>query len=292
MFIDIHAHVCKYDGFFIGKEKYFYRPDELLRRHDAVGIEKAILLPMVHVECTYQTQSNEEVLAICREYPGRFVPFCNIDPRGMTNSVDAPLGDFLRYYRDQGCKGVGEICANLPFLHPLVQNLFKHTEETGIPLTFHVAAQIVGLYGLYDEPGLPQLERSLQKFPKLKYFAHSQTFWAEMAVLETPGDRYGYPKYPIRQEGVVPKLMRRYQNLYGDLSAGSGFNALNRDPAYAAGFLDEFQDRLLFGTDICAPSTTTPLVDFMLNLRKEQKISETVFQKVARDNARRILGIE
>ena len=292
MFIDIHAHVCKYDGPLIGKEKYFYRPDELLRRHDAVGIEKAILLPMVHVECTYQTQSNEEVLAICREYPGRFVPFCNIDPRGMTNSVDAPLGDFLRYYRDQGCKGVGEICANLPFLHPLVQNLFKHTEETGIPLTFHVAAQIVGLYGLYDEPGLPQLERSLQKFPKLKYFAHSQTFWAEMAVLETPGDRYGYPKYPIRQEGVVPKLMRRYQNLYGDLSAGSGFNALNRDPAYAAGFLDEFQDRLLFGTDICAPSTTTPLVDFMLNLRKEQKISETVFQKVARDNARRILGIE
>lgn len=81
-------------------------------------------------------------------------------------------------------------------------------------------------------------------------------------------------------------------NLYGDLSANSGCNALKRDPEHAVKFLNEFQDRLLFGTDICAPDTPTPLVDFLLDLRRNGRISEPVFQKVARENARRLLHLE
>ncbi|NLE29416.1 MAG: amidohydrolase family protein, partial [Phycisphaerae bacterium] len=233
----------------------------------------------------------EDILEIAEQHPGRFIPFCNVDPRWMTNASGAPLGDMLRYYADKGCKGVGEVCANLPFLHPMVQNLFKHVQDAGLPLTFHISPQIGNNYGLYDDPGLPQLERSLQLFPKLKFFGHSQAFWAEIGRLETPGDRAGYPAYPIKEEGVVPKLMRRYENLYGDLSAGSGCNALQRDPAFAVQFLNEFQDRLFFGTDICAPDTPTPLVDFLLKLRDEKKISEEVFQKIARLNAIKILHL-
>ena len=89
----------------------------------------------------------------------------------------------------------------------------------------------------------------------------------------------------------MPKLFRQYPNLYGDLSAGSGCNALTRDREHAIRFLDEFQDRLCFGTDICAPDTRTPLVDFLLDLRQSGAISETVFQKVARENAIRLLGL-
>ena len=85
--------------------------------------------------------------------------------------------------------------------------------------------------------------------------------------------------------------MRRYENLMGDLSAGSGHNALARDPEYAAGFLEEFQDRLLFGTDICAPDAPTPLVDFLTGLRDSGKITQTVFDKVARENAIRLLDL-
>ena len=90
----------------------------------------------------------------------------------------------------------------------------------------------------------------------------------------------------------MPRLFRQYPNLYGDLSAGSGCNALKRDPEYAVKFLDEFQDRLLFGTDICAPDTPTPLVDFLLDLRQSGRISEAVFQKVARENAIRLLKLK
>jgi uncharacterized protein len=291
MFIDIHGHVQKTPGIARGGQPCFASPEQLIARHDAVGIERGVLLPMIHVECNYVTQSNEEILEIAAAHPERFIPFCNIDPRAMTNSPDAPLGDLLRYYRDQGCKGVGEICANLPFGDPLVQNLFKCVEEVGMPLTFHVACQVGGIYGLYDDPGLPQFEASLQRFPKLRFLAHSQSFWAEMAPLQTPADRGGYPGYPIEVEGVVPRLMRRYENLLGDLSAGSGHNALARDPDYAAGFLNEFQDRLLFGTDICAPGTGTPLVDFLIGLRDSGKITQTVFNKVARENAIELLEL-
>lgn len=112
-----------------------------------------------------------------------------------------------------------------------------------------------------------------------------------MAPLKEDDDRLGYPNYPIEKEGVVPKLMRKYDNLYGDLSAGSGCNALSRDREYAIKFLNEFQDKLMFGTDICVPDTPTPLVDFMLDLRDNGDISEEVFNKVAKGNAIRILEL-
>lgn len=85
--------------------------------------------------------------------------------------------------------------------------------------------------------------------------------------------------------------MRRYPNLYGDLSAGSGFSALNRDRDYAVSFLNEFQDRLLFGTDICTPDGKAPLARFLLDLRRDKKINEEVFQKIARENAIKLLNL-
>jgi len=285
MFIDIHAHAYRR----VGPQK-FSTPDQLLDRYDKIGVERGVLLPLVSPE-VYLPQSNEEIIEIAESSGGRLIPFCNIDPRAMTNSADAPLGELLRYYRDCGCKGIGEVMPNMPFLDPMVQNLFRWVEEVGFPLTFDMATRIGGAYGLYDDPGLPQLEQSLGKFPRLIFLGHGPPFWAEIARLRTPGDRSGYPKYPVEEEGAVPGLMRRYPNLYGDLSAGSGYNALARDPGYAAQFLDEFQDRLLFGLDICAPDNPTPIVDLLLELRDTRKIGRKVFGKIARGNAVKLLGL-
>ena len=291
MFIDIHVHAMRKAGAPTPHGQCISMPEQLIKRYDAVDIERGVLLPIVHPEFGYGVQSNEEILDMVENYPDRFIPFCNLDPRSVGHSGNAPLGNVLRYYKDQGCKGIGEVCANLPFHDPMVQNLFKHCQDVGFPLTFHISIRQGYMYGLVDEVGLPGLELSLQNFKKLKFFGHSQSFWAEMGQLETVGDRRGYPNYPIKEEGAVPKLMRKYPNLYGDLSAGSGHNALARDLDYAVKFLNEFQDRLFFGTDICEPNTTTPLVDLLLELRRSGKITEDVFQKVARENAIRVLGL-
>ena len=152
------------------------------------------------------------------------------------------------------------------------------------------------------DPGLPQLEHTLQRFPKLIMFGHGPVFWSEIARLETPGER-GYvfrpdggqvgrlPTGPVKEEGVVPKLFRRYPNLYGDLSDFTAHNALARDPEYGPKFLTEFQDRLFFGTDICFFTMPIPLVDLLLDWRQTGKIGETVFQKVARENAVRFFEL-
>jgi len=292
MFIDIHGHTRLFQAPLVNGTPVVTLSEELIKRYDTLGIERAVLLPVASPGCIIDPQSNEEILEVSQQHKDRFIPFCNIDPRAINNTVNAPLGDLLKHYAEQGCKGIGEVTANMHILDPKVQNLFKHVQDVGFPLTFHLApTDQGGFYGLVDEPGLPGLELSMQRFPELKFFGHSQTFWSEISVLDTVGDRNAYPNYPVKQEGALPKLMRKYPNLYGDLSAGSGHNALARDAEYAVRFLNEFQDRLMFGTDICAPDTPTPLIDFLLELRDLKKISEEVFQKVARENAVRILGL-
>lgn len=290
MFIDIHVHTMRLPCFPRNGKTAFASPEQLLKIYDRIGVERAVLLPVVNPECCHGLQSNEEILEISLENP-RFIPFCNIDPRSIGNSYTAPVTDMVKYYKDMGCKGIGEICANLPFLDPLVQNLFRAAEENEMPVTFHVSPQISGNYGLFDNSGLIQLEECLKRFPKLKFLGHSQAFWAEMGVLKKESERYGYPGYRILKEVSVPKLMRKYPNLYGDLSAGSGCNALKRDRKFAIKFLNEFQDRLMFGTDICSPDTPTPLVDFLVELKDSGDISKNVFAKVAKDNAVVILGL-
>ena len=297
MFIDIHSHTRLMGGpprFHLTNLPYA-NPDELWEGYQRIGVERAILLPRGNPECAYSIQSNEEVLYLATKYP--FIPFCNMDPRGMTNSVTAPFERLFKYYRDKGCKGVGEVACNMLVGDPLVQAMFAGAEAADMPVTIHMSPYIGHKYGLVDNAGLPQLEATLQRFPKLKIFGHSQTFWSEMAANPSITDRMGYPKGKIQEEGRVPQLLRKYEFLYGDLSAGSGFNALMRDREYAAKFLTEFQDKLLFGTDIAAPKgymdeALLTLANFLLDLRKTGEISETVFQKVARENAIRILGLE
>ena len=100
----------------------------------------------------------------------------------------------------------------------------------------------------------------------------------------------GYPKGPVTP-GRVPELLRRYPNMYGDMSAGSGFNAVSRDPEFGCAFMEEFQDKLLFGTDICRPGQELPQPGFLRRIVAEGKISREAFEKITWQNANRLLGL-
>lgn len=292
MFIDIHVHARTHPAMTRNGQQAYISDRELIARMDALGIEKAVLQHGLSGEFAVQPQSVEEVLSIYDRWPGRFIPFIALDPRSVTNSPAAPLKEILSYYMTQGIRGVGEVTQSLRFDDPRMDNLLAAAESLGLPLTFHLSADTSRFYGVYDEPGLPLLERALKKFPKLTFLAHSQTFWAEIAPLEKESDREGYPTGPIREEGAVVRLMGQYNNLCGDISAGSGFNALTRDEAFGIRFLEQFQDRLFFGTDIALPNTPTPLIDLLLRLKKEHQISSACFDKVSRLNAAKLFGLE
>jgi len=294
MLVDIHVHTSALapQGPTRPNGETYATPDELIGRYDARGIRLGVILPSVNPECSHLLTTNEEALGIVERHPGRFVAFCNLDPRFVTNSTDADLAPLLQHYRARGCRGVGEVCANLWFDNPLVVNLFRHCEASGLPVTFHVATRAGGTYGLIDDLGLPRLEKALARFPGLTFLGHSQAFWSEISGDVTEETRGGYPPGPVVPGGRIVELMRRYPNLHGDLSAGSGHNAVSRDPDFGYAFLEEFQDRLYFGTDICAPSNETPLVDFLADALREGRLSETAYEQIAWRNAARLLSLE
>ncbi|MBU0609718.1 MAG: amidohydrolase [Armatimonadetes bacterium] len=293
MFIDIHVHT----RYFEGPERVYggtyATPQQLMDMLKPHGVRHAVILPGVNPECSYIPQSLGEVIRIVEESEGFFIPFMNVDPRAVANSPDANLGHLMDFWMARGCKGIGEVCACLTFDDPKMENLFRHAQERKLPITFHLAPEPTGYYGIVEELGLPGLEGALKKFPDLLFFGHSQPFWAEISGDLTEDLRNTYPKGPVTPGGAVVRLMREYPNLYGDLSpaAGSGFNAIARDPDFGFAFMEEFQDRLLFGTDICSPKDELTLIGYLNDALANGKLSREAYEKIGWKNAERVLGL-
>ena len=49
---------------------------------------------------------------------------------------------------------------------------------------------------------------------------------------------------------------------------------------------------MFFGTDICYATQPLPLATFLTDLRDRGAINQSVFMKIARENAVRLLGIK
>ncbi len=297
MFIDIHSHAYR-----LAPPKYrFQTAEQLIERYDKMKVDVAVLLPIVSPEI-YFPQPVEDILEMCDNHPDRFVPYCNVDPRTCWNSPYSPLDKILEHYKALGCKGVGEVMPAMPLNDPKVQNLFRAAAKVGLPVVYDGSSQKSGDFGIYDDPGLPMLENTLLEYPELKIFGHGPVFWSEIGRLDTVAQRGVYmslygkqyvnlPSGPITEEGTVPKLFRRYQNLHGDLSDFTAYNAIARDEKYGPRFLSEFEDRLYFGTDMCGINMEVELDGLLISWREQGKISETTFRKIAYENAEKLLGL-
>ena len=289
MFLDMHAHVYKYPYPTPSGIRLFSTPEELDEIYKKIGVDRAVLLPVVSSE-EYMPQSVGEIIDIANASGGKWIPFCNIDPRVYSNNSDAPIGMLLEHYAKLGCRGIGEVMPNLPWRDPRMQNLLHCVEEFGFPLLFDVTGRLYRGYGIFDEPGLPQLEYSLEKHPDLTFIGHGPAFWSHIGTLRRPEDMSTYPKYGIDAEGRVPELLRRYPNLWFDTSAGSGYNAFARDEEYAVKFLNEFQDRALFGTDVCYATQKIENGEILKRFHREGRLSDETFEKIAHKNAERLLN--
>ena len=128
--------------------------------------------------------------------------------------------------------------------------------------------------------------------PNLKILGHSQPFWAEIGSDASDENRGGAPKGKVN-EGRLVELLRKYPNLYCDCSAGSGSNALMRDPDFAEKFIAEFSDRVLYGCDMCHSFNTHQYAfnDFLNKMREDKRISEENYYKFVRGNAIKLLGL-
>lgn len=274
-YIDMHTHVgTVWNGH---KE---LTPSDLVHWMDKHDIEKAVVLPLTSPESSSFLCLTEGALRAGKEFPDRLIPFCSIDPRTSVLGGVRGFETIIRSYVDQGAKGFGEHKVGLDIDDPLMMQIYEVCEKVGIPLLFHMD-NIRGK----DHPGLPLLEHALAAFPKLTFIGHGPGWWA--SISGDAKDLGSYPKGPVKPGGAIDRLMDRYSNLYGELSAGSGATAISRDPSFGREFLIRRQDRVMFGTDYLEPGQVVPQFEVLNSL----KLPTNVAAKVYRQNAERVLKL-
>lgn len=296
--IDIHAHATMFPNYYPPHKEnrpdsVFISAEQLIEFYDRLGIEKGILLPITACEAQMSPMTSENCKYLADQYPNRFYWFCGVDPRAYNDNPKANLSRLLLHYKNLGAKGLGELTAHIDADDPRVLNLFAACEACDMPVIIHIAPERDRGYGIYDELGLPRIEKLLASFPNLKIIGHSQAFWAEISADVTEETRGIYPTGKVTP-GRIVELMEKYHNLYCDVSAGSGHNAMMRDEEFTAWFIEKYIDRIMYGCDICHAYNEHPFPfqAFLLRMVEEGKISEENYVKLVRDNAIRILKLE
>jgi hypothetical protein len=102
-------------------------------------------------------------------------------------------------------------------------------------------------FGMYNH-GFDRFHRMLERYATVAFIGHAQTWWGNI----DSGHRdqtVMYPRGPVTPGGLTDRYLGDYPNMYGDLSAGSGLNALTRDEAFTRDFLQRHHRKLLYGSD-------------------------------------------
>jgi len=274
--IDFHTHIGK-----LYTTRPRFTPRKLISRMDQLGIDRAVVLPIENPEETHFYVTTEQVLRAARRYRDRLIPFCNVDPRRGNPRTFDPY-PIMENYVSRGCQGFGELLAGLPLDHPLMQRIYRAAGQLGIPIVLHIDR-----YRCIDQPGLPRLEQMARKYPKTVFIGHGPHWWAEISADAGEEDRQAYPSGPVKPGGRVHQLLQSLPNIYADISANSGYNALARDPQHAKRFLEQNQDKLLFGTDLLWERQEIRILDLLEKL----EISSKALHKILHKNAEKLLNL-
>lgn len=236
--IDIHQHT-----------NYRERSAEQLRAHQrAMGVTRTILLPSGSPVKRASTGDgvhnglggvgaggNESCLATARQFPQEF-------SFGTNEVTDLPEArQEIAKYLDLGAIIIGEQKFAVALDSPESQQLYALAAEYRVPILMHLQH---GTYNL----GFERLPEMLKKFPDTIFIGHAQTWWANIDRNHTDQKQL-YPKGPVVAGGLTDRYLADYPNLFADMSAGSGLNALTRDEDHARGFLDRHQSKILYGSD-------------------------------------------
>lgn len=276
-YIDVHTHIGR-----TWTHDPPLTPEGLLSWMDEHNVAKAVILPLVSPESSSYLNLTEAALAAAKAHPDRFIPFCCIDPRTSYIGGRKGLLAMVQDYVDQGAKGFGEHKAGLPIDDRRMMDLYDVCGELKLPVLFHCD----NLRGT-DRPGLPGLEHALKTFPSVNFIGHGPGFWASISGELDKNGLGGYPKGPVVAGGALDRLFDGYKNLWGDLSAGSGANAISRDREFGRAFLIRRADRLLFGTDYLKPGQPVPQFELMTSI----DLPADVRAKIERGNATGLLGL-
>jgi predicted TIM-barrel fold metal-dependent hydrolase len=238
--IDIHQHT-----------NYHGRSDEKLIAHQrAMGVTTSILLPAgrpVERPSTHNGKSNglaakcagnESVMAVARANLGEFV-------FGANEVADLPEARAeIEKYLKLGGKIIGEQKFSVECDSSYIEEIARLAQDFGVPVLLHFQH---ATYNLSFE----RFHKILEKFPKVNFIGHAQAWWGNIDKNHNPKENY--PLGKVTPGGITDRYLTDYPNMFGDLSAGSGINALLRDEEHTRAFFERHQNKLLYGSD-CADS--------------------------------------
>jgi predicted TIM-barrel fold metal-dependent hydrolase len=235
--IDIHQHLG-YSG----------RADDALLTHQrAIGATTTILLPAgrpANIPSTHggvanglqaQALGNEACHQFARAHRDAYLFGANDVPdlEGARREIEQ--------YLKRGAKVIAEQKFGVECDSPHMQEIYALARDYDVPVLMHWQ------FKMYNY-GFERFGRMLEKFPQVKFLGHAQMWWANIDRNHTEPS-VSYPKGPVTAGGITDRYLSDYPNMYGDLSAGSGLNALTRDDDFTRNFLTRHREKLVFGSD-------------------------------------------
>jgi len=208
-------------------------PESNFEHIEGCGVRRAVLLTPV--------QQEERAKGLAEKYPGRFVRSASV------NVSRADATDVLTKAVNDGAVMIGELKDHVEADGPEMKRMYALAAELRVPVLIHF--QDVPHYaneGVFAA-GFKRFEAMLKAYPNTTFIAHADEFWANISAAYH--GEAAYPAGPITPGGLSDRLLSDYPNLYADLSANSGNNALSRSPEFTKAFLDRHQDKLIFGSD-------------------------------------------
>ena len=269
--LDFHCHTLHLD-----------RTNQQLVAHQAaLGVTKTVLLPGAGW-LLERIGGNEHCAELAKTDPARFVLFANAD------SAEEDAVHTLAGWLDGDARGIGEQKFKVPVDGKEMRRIFDLARERKVPVVVHFEHEMYNL-------GIQNFSKILDAYPGVNFLGHAQTWWANIGADQ---DQAGmYPTGPVKPGGLTDRLLSDYPNIYGDLSAGSGRNALTRDNEFARGFVERHQDKLIWGTDCpCPDAKGTGRSDGKcigagsLQALRDLVPNDEAYRKIVWGNGARILG--
>jgi predicted TIM-barrel fold metal-dependent hydrolase len=279
--IDIHQHL-----------NYAGRPNEVLLAHQqAMGVTKTILLPAgrpVSSNATHNGESNGLQArcagnAACQRFAGEHRHGYRFGANEVPDLDDAIKE--IESYLKRGAVVIAEQKFGVECDSPGMQKIYQLAAEHRVPILMHWQYQVYNY-------GFDRFYRMLEKYPRTTFIGHAQTWWANIDKNHFDQSLL-YPKGKVTAGGLTERYLSDYPNMYGDLSAGSGLNALTRDEEFTRGFLERQQDKLIYGSDCDDWVGTGPSCQGAQTIATLRRLapSKAVERKLLYGNAKRVFRI-
>ena len=197
------------------------------------GVTHAVLLT--------RAPDQDRAKAEMERRPGHFARSVATDPSQA--DADKLLRDAIK----GGAVSIGELKFHVALDSPEMRRVYDIAAELQVPVMMHIQTFPHFEGELPYNTGYPQFDKMLRAYPRTNFIGHGDLFWANISA-DVPTDR-GYPAGPIKKGGLTDRWLSDFPNLYADMSANSGNNALSRDPEFSPGFITRHKSKLIFGSD-------------------------------------------